>query len=138
MPLDALPNNPDAPRGAAIYETWPSLPSLARFCFQVLLHRILAAPNQLLRGFVEAYERTLRIVRPLIDLQHVFHVGDKGRAGVRRDHPLLLAMRFENVFLASARSCSTTSPGLQPEKPYPNTAELAGFMKVNDTPAAGR
>jgi hypothetical protein len=23
-------------------------------------------------------------------------------------------------------------------KPYPNTTELAGFMKVNDTPAAGR
>jgi hypothetical protein len=22
--------------------------------------------------------------------------------------------------------------------PYPNTSELAGFMKVNDTPAAGR
>jgi hypothetical protein len=47
---------------------------------------------------VEAHER--RIVRPLIDLQHVFHVGDKGRAGVRRDHPLLLAMRFENVFFS--------------------------------------
>ena len=41
----------------------------------------------------------MRIVRPLIDLQHVFHVGNKGRAGVRRDHPFLLAMRFENVFL---------------------------------------
>jgi hypothetical protein len=24
---------------------------------------------------------------------------------------------------------------LQPRKPYPNTTELAGFMKVNDTPA---
>jgi hypothetical protein len=22
--------------------------------------------------------------------------------------------------------------------PYPNTTQLAGFMKVNDTPAAGR
>jgi hypothetical protein len=31
------------------------------------------------------------------------HVGDKGRAGVRRDHRLLLAMRFEKVFLASRR-----------------------------------
>jgi hypothetical protein len=30
------------------------------------------------------------------------------------------------------------SPGLQPGKSYPNTTELAGFMKVNDTPAAGR
>jgi hypothetical protein len=27
------------------------------------------------------------------------------------------------------------SPGLQPRKPSPNTTELAGFMKVNDTPA---
>jgi hypothetical protein len=25
---------------------------------------------------------------------------------------------------------------LKPGKPYPNTTELAGFMKVNDTPAA--
>jgi hypothetical protein len=29
------------------------------------------------------------------------------------------------------------SPGLQPT-PYPNTSELAGSMKVTDTPAAGR
>jgi Periplasmic binding protein len=74
--------------------------------------------DQLLRGFVEAHERTLRIMRPLIDLQHVFHVGDKGRAGVRRDHPLLLAMRFENVFLsvrpivlslARSTMCSSTT-----------------------------
>src|SRR5258708_34833481 len=74
--------------------------------------------DQLLRGFVEAHERTLRIMRPLIDFQHVFHVGDKGRAGVRRDHPLLLAMRLENVFfsvrpivlsLARSTMCSSTT-----------------------------
>jgi hypothetical protein len=58
--------------------------------------------DQLLGCLVETHERTLRIVRPLIDLQHVFHVGDKGRAGVRWNHPLLLEMRFENVFLAFA------------------------------------
>src|ERR1700757_1606685 len=74
--------------------------------------------DHLLRGFVEAHERPLRIVRPLIDLQHVFHVGDKGRAGVRRNHPFLLAMRFENVFfsvrpmvlsLARSTMCSSTT-----------------------------
>src|SRR5205807_7449610 len=52
------------------------------------------------------------------DLQHVFHVGDKGRAGVRRNHPLLLAMRFENAFfsvrpivlsLARSTMCSSTT-----------------------------
>src|SRR5436190_23362266 len=56
--------------------------------------------DQLLRGLVETHERTLRIVWPLIDLQHVFHAGDKGRAGVGRNHPLLLAARFENVFFS--------------------------------------
>jgi hypothetical protein len=29
--------------------------------------------DKLLRCFVEAYQRTRRIVRPLIDLQHIFH-----------------------------------------------------------------
>src|SRR6266581_5451025 len=72
----------------------------------------------LLRGLVQTHERALRIVRSLIDLQRVFHVGDKGRAGVRRNHPLLLAMRFENVFfsvrpivlsLARSTMCSSTT-----------------------------
>ena len=44
-------------------------------------------------------EGALGIVRPLVDFQHVFHVGDKGGAGLGRDHPLLLAMGLENVFL---------------------------------------
>src|SRR5580765_6646603 len=74
--------------------------------------------GQLLGGFVEAHERALRIVRSLIDFQHVFHGGDKGCAGVRRNHPLLLAMRFENVFfsvrpivlsLARSTMCSSTT-----------------------------
>ena len=54
--------------------------------------------SQLLRGFVEAHERALRIVRSLIDFQDVFHGGDKRRVGVGPNHPLLLAMRLENVF----------------------------------------
>ena len=61
--------------------------------------------DQLLRGFVEAHERALRIVRSLIDFQDVFHGGDKRRVGVGRNHPLLSAMGLENVFLAFARSC---------------------------------
>src|SRR5450432_4183242 len=67
---------------------------------------------------LEGWRHVTVTVRPLIDLQHVFHVGDKGRAGVRRDHPLLLAMRFENVFfsvrpmvlsLARSTMCSSTT-----------------------------
>src|SRR5271165_3680883 len=56
--------------------------------------------DQLLRRFIEAYERALGITRPLVDFQHVFHVGDKGRAGLGSDHPLLLEMGLENVFLS--------------------------------------
>src|SRR5260221_12310447 len=39
----------------------------------------------LLGGFVAAHPRALRIAWPLIDLQHVFPVGDKRRAGVGRN-----------------------------------------------------
>jgi len=56
--------------------------------------------DELLRRFIEAYEGALGIVRPLIDFQHVFHIGDEGRASLGRDHPLLLAMGLENVFLS--------------------------------------
>ena len=56
--------------------------------------------DHLLRGLVQTHQRARRIMRPLIDFQHVFHVGDKARAGLRRDHPLLLEMRLENVFLS--------------------------------------
>jgi hypothetical protein len=53
--------------------------------------------DELLRRFIEAYEGALGITRSLVDFQHVFHVGDKGRAGLGRDHPLLLEMGLENV-----------------------------------------
>ena len=56
--------------------------------------------DALLRRFIEAYEGALGIVRPLVDFQHVFHVGDEGGAGLGRDHPLLLAMGLEKVFLS--------------------------------------
>src|SRR6266487_19632 len=74
--------------------------------------------DQLLRGFVEAHERALRIVRSLIDFQDVFHGGNKRRVVVGRNHPLLLAMRLENVFfsvrpivlsLARSTMCSSTT-----------------------------
>jgi hypothetical protein len=38
--------------------------------------------DQLLRGFVEAHEGARGIARPVTELRNIFHVGDKGRAGV--------------------------------------------------------
>ena len=56
--------------------------------------------DHLLRGLVEAYHWAQRIVRPLINFQHVFHIGDEARAGLGRDYPLLFEVRLENVFLS--------------------------------------
>ena len=74
--------------------------------------------DHLLGRFIETHNGTLRILRPLIDFQHIFHVGNKGRAGIGRNHPLLLEMRSENVFLrvrpivlslARSTMCSSTT-----------------------------
>src|SRR5271156_50830 len=108
--------------------------------------------DQLLRGFVEAHERTLRIVRPLIDLQHVFHVGDKGRAGVRGNHPLLLEVRFENDFfsvrpivlsLARSTMCNSTTFSssrrmLQRAKPSGAGESVSAISFASATPSKMR
>src|ERR1700733_8129109 len=46
--------------------------------------------GQLLRSLVHADHRILWIVRPLINLQHILHVGYERRVGIRRDDPLFL------------------------------------------------
>src|SRR6202049_560922 len=58
--------------------------------------------EQLLRGLVQANQRTIKIAWPRVDGQHVFHGGYEGAVGLGRNDPLLSAMRLENVFLASA------------------------------------
>jgi hypothetical protein len=40
-------------------------------------------------------------MRPLIDLQHVFHAGYEAGVGLRWNDPLLLEVRLKGVFLAS-------------------------------------
>jgi hypothetical protein len=81
-------------------------------------YRFARFDDHLLRGFVEADDGALRIAWPLIDLQHVFHVGHKGRTGLGRNDPLLLQMRLESVFLrvrpmvlslARSTMCSSTT-----------------------------
>src|SRR5258708_29772983 len=39
-------------------------------------------------------------MRPLINLQDVFHGGNEGGVGVRRDDPLPFQMRLESVFFS--------------------------------------
>src|SRR5271154_3845966 len=54
--------------------------------------------DQLLGSFVQTHERTIGIARLLVGFQHVFHGGEEAGVGVRRDHPLPIAVRFERVF----------------------------------------
>ena len=55
--------------------------------------------DKLLRGLVQADHGTIRIMRPVIDLQHVFHGGHEPGVGIRRNDKLLFQVRFTNVFL---------------------------------------
>ena len=61
--------------------------------------------DELLGCLIQTDHGSLRVVRPPVDFQYIFHTGYEGGVGVWRDDPLLLKVRFENVFLASARSC---------------------------------
>jgi hypothetical protein len=44
--------------------------------------------DHLLRGLVETHHRALGIMRPLIDLQHVFHISDEGSTRARARLPI--------------------------------------------------
>ena len=48
--------------------------------------------NELLRALVHANQRTIGIVWPRVDGQHVFHSGYERAVGLRRDDPVLAAM----------------------------------------------
>ena len=42
----------------------------------------------------------IRIMRPVINLQHVFHARYECGVGIRRDDPLLFQVRFKDVFFS--------------------------------------
>ena len=54
--------------------------------------------NQLQRAFVKANNRSLRVVRFCVQVQNIFHRGDKVSADFR-DTPLLFLPGFKRVFL---------------------------------------
>ena len=83
--------------------------------------------NQLLRDLIQADERTLWIERRRIDVEHVFHRRYESAARLRRNDPLLFAVRLKRVFLRTrpivlllARSTmpnSTTLSSREPQRP---------------------
>ena len=65
----------------------------------------------LLRGLVEADRGAVRIMRSLIDLEHIFHGGDEPRVGFWRYDESLSQMRFEKSrrqIAGSGRGASTS------------------------------
>src|SRR5438128_466639 len=73
--------------------------------------RSLRFDGQLLTQFVHADQREARIVRPLVDLQHVFHVVDKLGIVLRRNAPHAFLPGLQLVFFRQRRtvSCETVS-----------------------------
>ena len=62
--------------------------------------------NELLRGLVEANQRTIAVAWPRIDGQHVFHSGYERAVGLRRDDPSAGGDGAEECFFERApRSC---------------------------------
>src|SRR5205809_7404280 len=57
--------------------------------------------KELLRGLVEANQRTIAVAWPRVDGQHVFHSGYERAVGLRRDDPVLAAMGLKSVFLSA-------------------------------------
>src|SRR5947208_2426418 len=57
--------------------------------------------NELLRGLVEAKQRTIAVAWPRVDGQHVFHSSYERAVGLRRDDPVLAAMGLKSVFLSA-------------------------------------
>ena len=54
--------------------------------------------DQLLGGFIQTDEGAIGIARLLVSFQHIFHGGDEAGVGVRRNHPLPIAVGLEDVF----------------------------------------
>ena len=61
-------------------------------------NRLARLGDQLFGSFVETNQRPLGIARFPVGFQHVFHRRDEGRVGVRRDHPLPIAVGLKRVF----------------------------------------
>src|SRR6185437_5219914 len=56
--------------------------------------------DELLRCLLQTDHRAGRVVRPLVHFQHVLHAGHESGVGVRRDHPLLVQVGSERIFLS--------------------------------------
>ncbi len=69
-------------------------------------HGRLLFADQLLARLVQAHYRTGRIIRPLVHLQHVFHLPNELGVGLRWNAPLFAQPRLEFIFFSVRRTVS--------------------------------
>src|SRR4051794_21316995 len=63
--------------------------------------------DELLARLVEADQRPLLVVGPVVDVEHILHVADELGVGLRRDAPLFLEVRLQLVFFRASRTVSS-------------------------------
>ena len=78
------------------------VPDILRVLLEVMArrreYRITGMAEQLIRLLIHAHDRHCGIEGAVVDLEDVFHPGDKLTAGVRRDRPALLQVRTKPPF----------------------------------------
>jgi len=67
--------------------------------------------NHLFARFIHTHHRIVRVVRQMIDIKNVFHIGYKGRTPFRRDFPVFAEVRLKFIFFKTRCTviCDTDS-----------------------------
>src|SRR3978361_1265092 len=108
--------------------------------------------NQLLGGLVHADHGTIRIVRPVIDLQYVFHGGHERRIGLRWNDELLFQVRSENVFFSvrpivlslalatmfSSTTLSSSRLNVHRARPFGGSEQASAISLASEAPSKMR
>src|SRR5262249_1890734 len=91
--------------------------------------------HQLLARLVETHHGALGVVRPLIDLQHIFHRADKVSVLIRGNHPLLLQPGLQRVFFSVSR---TVSVAIESTTSNSTSLSARSFKVQRARPSGGR
>src|SRR5208282_4639597 len=91
-------------------------------------------------------------MRPVIDLQHIFHGSHEGGAGVRRNDELLLQVRFEKVFFSvrpivlslalatmfSSTTLSSSRLNVHRARPFGGSEQVSAISLASEAPSKMR
>jgi len=77
-------------------------------------YRLADFADHLFARFIHAHHRVVRIIRHVIDLKNILHMGYKGRTPLGRDFPVFAGVRLKFVFFKTRYTviCDTDSANL--------------------------